>query len=121
MVMILLLAALQTIPEEYYEAAEVDGCNAWHGFWLITFPLLTPTLKTATILQSMSYFGMVTLIYTMTVGGPLDGTTTLSMRAYREAFQFWHMDKAAAYSVIIFLCNVLFSLIYLRTFKNKTV
>ena len=59
-------------------------------FFKITLPLLKPTLLTATVLQSMEYFNMVTLIYTLTSGGPFDATQTVSVLAFKEGFDYWH-------------------------------
>ena len=68
--MILLLAALQTIPDELYEAGKIDGANSWKLFWKITFPLIRNTLMITVIMLSISYFNMIELPFIMTGGGP---------------------------------------------------
>ena len=119
-VLILTLAALQTIPGELYEAARVDGSSHFNSFKSITFPLILPTLGTAILMQSIEYFNMVTLIYVLTSGGPFGATETLSVKAFREGFEYWHMGLGSAYSVIIFLLNIIFSLVYIRIIRGRS-
>lgn len=118
-VIILTLAALQTIPKEVYEAAKVDGASGWRIYTRITLPLIKSTLITALVMQSMEYFNMVTLIYVLTAGGPLGATQTLSVAAFQQGFDYWHMDIGATYSIIIFLLNIVFSLCYIRLMKTS--
>jgi multiple sugar transport system permease protein len=113
-VIILTLAALQSIPKEIYEAAMVDGVPVLKTYTAITLPMIRPTLITALVMQSMEYFNMVTLIYILTAGGPLNATQTLSVAAFRNGFDFWHLGLASAFSVIIFVLNIFFSLGYIR-------
>lgn len=118
-VLILTLAALQTIPEEYYEAALVDGANRRHSFLHITLPLIMPTIITIILMQSVEYFNMVTLIYIMTSGGPFGATETTSVKAFKEGFDYWHIGIGSAYSVVIFFMNILFSVFYIRIIKGQ--
>lgn len=118
-VLILILAALQGISADIYEAAQVDGATPSQSFWRITLPLLKPTILTSVVLQSMEYFNMVTLIYTLTSGGPFDATQTLSVLAFKEGFDYWHLGYGSACSIIILLLNMLFSIIYIRILKQK--
>lgn len=117
-VLILILAALQAIPSEVFEAAEVDGANRRQSLLLITLPMIKPTILTAIVMQSMEYFSMVTLIFVMTAGGPFGATTTISLKAFQEGFTFWHMGLGSAYSIVIFLMNVIFTLLYVRVLRN---
>lgn len=117
-IIILTIAALQTISPELYEAAMMDGAGRSTIYRKITLPLIKPTVKTALVMQSIEYFNMVTLIYIMTSGGPFNQTQTLSLAAYQNGFDYWHMDVAAAYSIIIFLLNIVFSLFYVRLLKS---
>jgi ABC-type sugar transport system permease subunit len=119
-VLILNLAALQTIPEELYEAAKVDGSKGIHSLVRITLPLILPTIMTTIIMQSMEYFNMVTLIYVMTSGGPFSATETMSVKAFKEGFDYWHMGLGSAYSIIIFALNMVFSTFYIRLLKGKS-
>lgn len=118
-VLILVLAALQSISPDIYEAAAVDGATGFQAFYRITLPLLKPTILTAIVLQSMEYFNMVTLIFTMTNGGPLNATQTVSVMAYKQGFSFWHLGYGSAASIIILLLNMLFSVMYMRILRKK--
>ncbi|QQO07901.1 carbohydrate ABC transporter permease [Breznakiella homolactica] len=118
-VLILILAALQSISSEIYEAAEVDGASRGQVFFRITLPLLKPTILTAVVLQSMEYFNMVTLIYTLTSGGPFGATRTLSVLAFQEGFDYWHLGYGSAASVIILMLNMVFSIVYIRILRRK--
>lgn len=116
---LLMLAALQSISTDIYEAAQVDGTNALQRFFHITLPLLKPTIAITLVMQSMEYFGMVTIINNLTDGGPFKATQTLSVYAYREGFVYWHVGTSSAISVIILLLNILFSLLYIRTLRRN--
>ena len=118
-IVIITLAALQVIPEELYEAAKVDGASRTSIFWRITLPLLIPSVSTIIIMQSIEYFNMVTLIYVLTAGGPFGATTTLSVRAFKTGFDFWHIGLGSAYSFVIFIVNIFFSIIYVRAIRGK--
>ena len=118
-VIILTIAALQTISGDVMEAGQMDGATRWQIYTRITLPLIRPTIITAVVMQSMEYFNMVTLIYTLTAGGPFDSTQTLSLAAYQNAFNYWHMDIASAYGVIIFLLNIVFSLVYVKLLNTN--
>lgn len=113
-VLILILAALQSISKDIYEAADVDGVTKLQAFFKITLPLLKPTILTTIVLQSMEYFNMVTLIYTLTSGGPFNATQTMSVLAFKEGFDYWHLGYGSASSMIILLLNVLFSILYMK-------
>ena len=118
-VLILILAALQSISRDVYEAAEVDGATKLQTFFKITLPLLKPTILTSVVLQSMEYFNMVTLIYTLTSGGPFDATQTVSVLAFKEGFDYWHLGYGSASSIVILLLNMAFSIIYMRILNKK--
>jgi multiple sugar transport system permease protein len=119
--MILLLAALQTLPMELYEAARVDGASGWRSFIHITLPLIQNTLLVGIIIASLEYFNMVTLMFVLTGGGPLRETEVLGLRAFNEAFGLWHIGYAAAIGSIIFILNVLFSFAYIKVLKKESV
>ena len=119
-VIIMTLAALQSIPSEIYEAAEMDGSTGIHTFGKITLPLLKPTLGVTLITQSIEYFSMVTLINTLTDGGPFKATQTLSVYAYREGLVYWDLGESSAICMLILALNIIFSLIYIRLLnRNK--
>ncbi len=115
---VLLLAALQTIPAELHEAAEIDGAGRWRTFRRITLPLLYGTLLSTAILLTLQFFNMVTLIYVMTGGGPLGSTEVLSIRVFREAFVNYQLGYASAVGMVIFILNIVFSTAYIRILRS---
>ena len=115
---VLLLAALQMVPREVYEAASVDGSSDWSSFWRITLPLIKPTLMVTAIILTLLYFNMVTLVLTFTGGGPFGETEVLSLRAFKEAFEYWHIGLGSAFCVVIFVINVIFSLWYIKLLRT---
>ena len=119
MAVILLLAALQTIPAELTDAARVDGASRWQHFTHIVLPLIRPTLLVTTILLTLLYFNMVTLVLILTGGGPLGATEVLSLRAFKEGFDFWHMGYSATFGIVIFAFNVVFSLLYIHLLRQE--
>jgi len=117
--MILILAALQTVPNDLYEAAIIDGANAYQKFRYITIPLITSSILISLILTTIYSFNMVTLIYILTGGGPLGMTEVLSLRIYREGFQLFNLNTATAYGMIIFFINATLSLFYILVLKRE--
>jgi len=102
---IIFLAGLKQIPRTYYEAAEVDGASRWHTFRYITFPLLNPSIVYLLVLQTISFLRMFAPVIAMTEqgsGGPLNSTTTVVLRVYREAFQSFNMGYASSLTVVLF-------------------
>ncbi|MCL4745400.1 MAG: sugar ABC transporter permease [Burkholderiaceae bacterium] len=112
--MILLSAGLQTIPLEVLEAARIDGANFRTTFVKIKLPFLRQTLASTSIILTLYYFTMVTLVLILTGGGPVNSTDILSLRVFNETFQNWRIGYAAALGVIIFFMNAIFSLAYIR-------
>jgi len=115
---LLMLAALQTIPKELYEAAHIDGASAMKSFRHITLPLIKPTLLVVVIQLTLLYFNMVTLVYVFTGGGPLGSTETLALRVLKTSFENWNLGHGAALGLIITLINLAFSLLYIRTLRG---
>jgi multiple sugar transport system permease protein len=112
-VMILLLAGLQTIPPEYYEAASIDGASAWQRFLQITLPLLRPSLAVATILTTVYTVNNFNAIWLMTQGGPLGSTEILFTWAYKLAFDRFDFGMAATVSVVLFGILAILAAIYI--------
>lgn len=100
--MILFLAGLQAIPKELYEAAEVDGANAWHRFRAVTVPGLRPTTFLVLILLTVQSFKVFDLIFVMTQGGPGDATLVLSQQIYQTGIVDGEYGYASAISVLLF-------------------
>jgi multiple sugar transport system permease protein len=107
-------AGLQSIPGEFYEAAQVDGANAWARFRNVTLPLLRPVSLTVVLLLTIWGLKRVTVIYVLTKGGPVRATETLVIQSYLEAFNFFHMSYAAAVGTFMLIVSLGISIIYLR-------
>ena len=102
---IIFLAGLKQISRTYYEAAEVDGASRWHTFRYITLPLLNPSIVYLLVLQTISFLRMFAPVIAMTEqgsGGPLNSTTTVVLRVYREGFQSFNMGYASSLTVMLF-------------------
>lgn len=108
--MILFLAALQSVPRQLYEAAEIDGASSWQKFWGITLSLITPTLFFAIVIGLIGAFQLFDAPYIMTEGGPGDATRTLVMYIYLNGFRFLKMGYAVSSSMvllaIILICTI---------------
>ncbi len=123
--MILLLTGLQTIPNTFYEAAEVDGAGSWHKFWHVTLPLLRPTLLFVTIMSMINSFQVFEQVYIMTsgtgkgVGGVLDCALSLVAYLYERGFQRFEMGYASAIAYILFGIIFLVTLINLRLIRPR--
>lgn len=112
--MMITLGGLQSIPAELYEAADIDGASPWSKFKDITLPLLKPTLTPAIILGTIWTFNMLNIIIILAGGYGNKETQILVTDVYRLAFNFYRYGFAAAYSVLIFLFLLVFSVIYVR-------
>jgi len=101
--MIILLAGLQSIPGELYEAARLDGASAWRQFRFITLPMLAPVLAMVGILTVAGYFQLFAEPYVMTQGGPLQSTVSVLYFMYEEGFKWWNLGSASAVAFLLFL------------------
>lgn len=117
--MLTMLGGLQSIPPELYEAAEVDGANAWHKFRNVTLPLLQPVIMTVTLLGVIWTFNAFNVIYLVSEGGPSRKTEILATWAWRLGFDQRRFGIAAAYSVIILLILLVFSGVYIRVINRS--
>ena len=117
--MVLYLAGLQAIPQEYYEAAEVDGANAWQRFWNITIPSLRPTTFFVLIMVTIASFKVFDLIVVMTDGGPGRSTLVLSQLIYREGIRENRFGYSSAISLVLFLIVLVFTVVQFRIQKRK--
>jgi ABC-type sugar transport system permease subunit len=118
--MILTLAALQTIPAELYEAAKIDGAGRWNLFRFVTFPMIQNTFLIATIILSIHYFNMIELPLVLTGGGPVNRTELLGLRVYREAFVLFKYGFGSAVAMLMFVVNIVVSLIYIRILRAES-
>ncbi len=116
--MVIYLAGLQAIPEDYYDAAKVDGASPWLSFRHITLPLLSPTTFFLLITSIISSFQIFTQIYIMTNGGPLGRTSTIGFYLYEKAFRQFQMGYASAMSYALFAMIFIFTLIQLKYMRQ---
>ncbi|RLE11201.1 sugar ABC transporter permease [Candidatus Aerophobetes bacterium] len=98
---LLLLAGLQMIPEQLYEAADIDGAGSIQKFILITLPLMIPTIVVTLMFRFLQAFGIFDLVWVLTGGGPGDSTLTLSVAIYREALRYINIGRGSAMAVVM--------------------
>ncbi len=119
--MVMYSAGLQTIPNELYEAATVDGASSFQKFIRITLPMLMPVMEIVILLQGIWQFNNFNLSYLVTHGGPLNTTELVAVRIYNEAFTSFRYGFAASVSVVMALIALLPVLIYIKkTFGEET-
>lgn len=119
--MILYLAALQGVPRDLYDAAEVDGANSWQKFWAVTWPQISPTTFFIAIMSLIGGFQAgFDQAYIMTGGGPNGSTTTIIYYIFNNAFNWYHMGYAAAISWVLFLIIFVITLLKWR-FYGKNI
>jgi arabinogalactan oligomer/maltooligosaccharide transport system permease protein len=116
--MVALLGGLQSIPQELYEAAHVDGASRWQRFWSITLPQLSSVSSTVILLGTIWTFNIFVVIFLVTGGGPGGKTEILVTYTY-NAFTRGDYSIAAAYAVVVFILLLSFSTIY-RRFTRET-
>lgn len=117
--MVLLLAGLQGIPSELYEAAAIDGAGRIRSFFSVTLPLMRPPLLVLIVLTTIADFNVVVAMLVLTGGGPGSATEALSLRMYYEAFQYTRMGTASAIAMLIFAINVVLTLVYVRVLRTE--
>ena len=117
-VVIAVLARLQSIPDELYEAASIDGAGAWGRFADVTLPQLRDVLIVVVLLRTIWDFKEFDLIYLLTGGGPIIGTQTLPLMVYKEAFALNQMGGASAVAVLMMLVMLLFMVLYLSRARD---
>jgi multiple sugar transport system permease protein len=119
--MIILLAGLQNIPAELYEAARIDGASSWQRFRSITLPLLAPMLLMVGILTVAGYFQLFAEPYVMTQGGPLKSTVSVLYFMYEEGFKWWNLGSASAVAFILFAIIFAVTALQMRTVGRAAV
>lgn len=116
--MIMFLGGLKSIPEQLYEAAQIDGANAWERFWHVTWPMLSPTTFMVTILCVISSFQVFDIINIMTEGGPGRSTNVLVYRIYQEGFENLRFGYASAMAYFLFLIIIVITVIQFKGQKK---
>lgn len=116
--MIILLAGLQSIPQDLYEAADLDGAGAWSKFRWVTWPMLGPTLLMVSILSMSGYFQLFAEPYVMTQGGPVQSTVSVLYFMYEQGFKWWNLGVASAVAFVLFAIMFTVTLLQLRVAKG---
>jgi multiple sugar transport system permease protein len=116
---LILLAGLQAIPQEPYEAALIDGSSAWQTFRHVTLPLLKPAILVALLLRTMDLLRVFDQVFILTEGGPGFATETISLYIYRTAFRFSDFGYAAAMSFVLLLITNIISAFYIRVLQAR--
>lgn len=118
-IVLILLGGLQSLPEEPYEAAEIDGASKKRQFFSITLPLLRPTIITAAILRSVDLLRFFDTIYITTQGGPGNASNTLNVYAYTKGFVYFQMGYASA--IMLTLMLIILILLFGFNFLRKRI
>ena len=118
LVFLMLLAALQTVSQTLVEAARVDGAGAFKRFFHVYLPGMKPMILVVLVLRTIQAFKVFDVIYTMTKGGPNNGTMTISFFTYYEIYKYLNYGKGAAISLIILVIMLAFTALYKRLLRT---
>jgi len=111
---LIILAGLQAIPDDLYEAASIDGMNSWQRFRYLTLPLVKPALVLALLFRTIDALRVFDLVFVMTQGGPADATNVISYYGYKKVFAEGMVGYGSAVAVGIFVASLVLSLLYIR-------
>jgi ABC-type sugar transport system permease subunit len=117
---VIFVAGLQGIPQDYYDAASVDGANGWQRFWKITLPLLKPVMLFVIVTNTIGGLQVFDLVFSSTGGGPVNSTQTIVLHMYNTAFKFSRMGRASAMAFILFAIILTITVIQLRVLRDRT-
>jgi multiple sugar transport system permease protein len=117
--MVILLAGLQTIPNDLYEAARIDGATGWQRFRHVTVPALGPMLLLVSILTMAGYFQLFAEPYVMTQGGPVESTVSVLYFMYDQGFKWWNLGFASAVAFALFLIMIFFTTLQYRLARAR--
>jgi multiple sugar transport system permease protein len=118
--MLIFIAGLQSIPNEHYEAAAIDGAGAWGQFRHITLPGLGPTFLFVGVTTMIGYFQLFAEPYVMTQGGPLRSTTSIVLLMYEEGFRWWRMGMASAIAFLLLGITLVGTLVQMRLQRERS-
>ena len=116
---LIILAGLQTISDEVYEAASIDGANSWQKFRHVTLPLLWPALLLALLFRTIDALRVFDLVFVMTQGGPADATNVLQFYGYKKTFAEGMIGYGSTIAVTVFMISLILALAYLRALKSE--
>ena len=115
---LIFLAALQSIPRDYYEAVRLDGATRWQEFWLVTLPMMQGAVGVAMLFRIIDALNTFELIYVMTKGGPGRATQTLSLLGWKTAFQGFDLGGAAALGIVMLVITTVVATMLFRRFMR---
>lgn len=118
-VILLMLAGLQTLPDEVYEAAALEGATPWQQFKDITFPMLLPISAAVVFIRLIESMKIIDTVFVMTGGGPGISTETPSILANKMTFEFWNIGEASALAVLVWIAFFAFCSIFYQIAKKK--
>ncbi len=116
--MLIFLAVLQTVPDDLYEAARIDGAGPWTQFRNVTLPAIAPTLLLVSIISVAGFFQLFAEPYVMTQGGPAQSTVTVLYFMYEEGFKWWNLGSASAVAFILFVCIFTITMVQMAVAKR---
>lgn len=117
--MVIFLAGLQSIPQDLYEAARIDGASKWRQFLHITLPMLGPVLLVVGVITISGYFQLFAEPYVMTRGDPLQSTVSVLYYMFEEGFRWWNLGRASAVAFLLFLIILAVTTLLLRLGRRK--
>jgi putative chitobiose transport system permease protein len=120
--MMIFLAGLQNIPEELYDAAVIDGCNAWQKHWHVSVPGLRPQITFVAVISSLAALEVFTEIYILTggLGGILNSGVTMVFYLWKQAFRLQHAGMASAIAMVLLVITLAFSVMNIRLLERGT-
>jgi multiple sugar transport system permease protein len=118
--LVMLLAAFSGIPTHIEEAGQIDGCGKLQNIWHIILPLVKPVSLVVVIVMTISNFNIVTLVLTMTGGGPVYASEILPVRLYKEGFLFFNIDTASTMTTLMLIVNLGFAAIYKKLISAES-
>jgi len=116
---LIILAGLQVIDKNYYEAAYIDGANSWQTFIHITIPMIKPMMLVSIVYLSFASFNQFATIFSLTGGGPGDATEVLALYMYSSAFKHFNFGYGSSIAIILFVINVVLSLGYSKSLEQR--
>lgn len=118
-VVLIISAALAGLPKDLYDAASIDGANSWQRFLRVTIPLIRPALMVILVIRTVEAFRVFDIVYTMTRGGPVNGTMVISFLTYEESFRFLKMGSGSALSFLVSLFILIMAVVYIRALYTE--
>ncbi len=119
-VALILMAAIQALPDEPFEAALIDGASKWQMFRYLTLPMIRPALMVSILIRTMDSFKIFDLIYVLTLGGPGVSTQVLGLYTYKWGFKFFQMGYASALSYLMIFMMVIIANIIVFVMRRRT-